>query len=91
MAFFLSYFFQIGEDSYHLTVGESIFLPRNVAHAWTQESERGKMIVTVQPAGKLEDFFVTMAGLQHEPSQNEIKEIFSDNDMLVVGPPIKIN
>ena len=70
-----SYFFQVGEDKYSLTVGESIFLPRNVPHAWTQASEKGKMIVTVQPAGKLEDFFVTMAALQHEPKPggNQLK------------------
>jgi quercetin dioxygenase-like cupin family protein len=86
-----SYFFQVGDDKYSLTVGESIFLPRKVPHAWTQASEKGKMIVTVQPAGKLEDFFVTMAALQHEPNQEEIAQIFSDNDMQVVGPPLKIN
>lgn len=86
-----SYKFQIGEDKYDLTSGDSIFLPRKVAHAWTQVSEKGKMNVTVQPAGKLENFFVTMAGLKHEPSQQEIKKIFSDNDMQVVGPPLKID
>ena len=86
-----SYKFQVGDDRYDLTTGDSIFLPRKVAHAWTQVSGKGKMIVTVQPAGKLENFFVTMAALDHEPSQQEIAKMFSDNDMQVVGPPLKID
>jgi hypothetical protein len=45
----------------------------------------------MQPAGKLENFFVTIAALNHEPSQQEIAKIFADNDMQVVGPPLKID
>jgi quercetin dioxygenase-like cupin family protein len=86
-----AYKFQVGDDKYDLATGESIFLPRKVAHAWTQVSEKGKMTVTMQPAGKLENFFVTMAALDHEPTQPEIAKIFADNDMQVVGPPLKIN
>lgn len=85
------YKFQVGEEKYDLKVGDSIFLPRKVAHAWTQASEKGKMIVTMQPAGKLENFFVTMAALDHPPSQEEIAKIFSDNEMQVVGPPLKLD
>nr|WKN39747.1 cupin domain-containing protein [Tunicatimonas sp. TK19036] len=84
-----AYYFQVGDEKYDLTVGDSIFLPRAVPHAWTQVSEKGKMTVILQPAGKLENFFVTMAALDHEPSPDEIKKIFADNDMQVVGPPLK--
>ncbi len=86
-----SYYFQVGEDKHTLTAGDSIFLPRKVPHAWTQVSEKGKMTVTMQPAGKLEDFFVTMSALDHEPTAAEIAKIFADNEMQVVGPPLKIN
>lgn len=86
-----AYKFQVGNDKYELTTGDSIFLPRKVAHAWTQVSEKGKMTVIMQPAGKLENFFVTIAALDQEPSQQEIAKIFSDNDMQVVGPPLKID
>jgi quercetin dioxygenase-like cupin family protein len=85
------YYFQVGEEKYHLSVGESIFLPRKVPHAWTQVSERGKMTVTFQPAGKMEEFFVTMAGLKEEPTPEQIAKIFVDNEMQVVGPPLKIS
>lgn len=84
------YYFQVGDDKFNLSKGDSIFLPRKVPHAWTQASETGKMTVTMQPAGKLEEFFVTMAALDHEPTKEEINKIFADNDMQVVGPPLKI-
>lgn len=86
-----AYKFQVGEDKYDLTTGDSIFLPRKVAHAWTQVSERGKMLVTMQPAGKLENFFVTMAALDHQPGQEEIAKMFSDNEMQIVGPALKLD
>ena len=85
-----AYYFQVGDEKYHMAVGDSIFLPRNVPHAWTQKSETGKMTVILQPAGKLEDFFVTMAGLDHEPTPKEIERIFEKNDMTVIGPPLKL-
>ena len=86
-----AYKFQVGGDKYDLITGDSIFLPRQIAHAWTQVSEKGRMTVTLQPAGKLENFFVTMASLTHEPTKEEISKIFADNDMLVVGPPLQVD
>lgn len=85
-----AFYFQVGDEKFNLTIGDSIFLPRKVAHAWTQISEKGKMTVILQPAGKLENFFVTMSRLDHEPTQSEIAKIFADNDMQIVGPPLKI-
>lgn len=86
-----SYYFQVGDEKFSLTAGDSIFLPRKVPHAWTQVSEKGKMTVTMQPAGKLEDFFVAVAALDHEPTPKEMEKLFADNEMQVVGPPLKIN
>ncbi|MBJ6118684.1 cupin domain-containing protein [Pontibacter sp. BT310] len=85
------YYFQVGSDKYRLKAGDTIFLPRKVPHAWTQLSETGSMTVTVQPAGKLENFFVTMAGLTEEPSPDLIAKIFADNEMQVVGPTLRID
>ena len=85
-----SYYFKVGEDKFHLATGDSIFLPRKVPHAWTQVSEKGKMVVVFQPAGKMENFFVTMAALDHEPTPEEVAKMFIANDMQVVGPPLKI-
>ena len=48
------------------------------------------MTVTFQPAGKLEEFFVTMQALDQEPNPAEVAKIFADHEMQVVGPPVKI-
>ena len=84
------YYFKVGTDKHRLGVGDSIFLPRNVPHAWTQVSEKGKMTIIFQPAGKMEEFFVTMAGLKNEPTAEENSKIFTENEMQIVGPPLKI-
>ena len=84
------YYFQVGEEKYSLKVGEYIFMPRKVPHAWTQVSEKGKLTVTFQPAGKMEEFFITMAGLENEPSAEEVAKIFAENEMQIVGPTLKI-
>lgn len=86
-----AYYFQVGDEKHNLSIGDSIFLPRKVPHAWTQVSEEGKMTVVVQPAGKLENFFLTMSALDHEPTPNEIEKIFADNEMQIVGPPLAID
>jgi quercetin dioxygenase-like cupin family protein len=84
------YYFQIGDDKFHAVAGDTIFLPMKVPHAWTQVSDKGKMTVTFQPAGKMEKFFVTTAALDHEPTREEMASIFEENEMTIVGPPLKI-
>ena len=83
------YIFQVGEHRYELQTGDSIFLPRQKPHAWKQISQSGIMTVVAQPAGKLENFFVSIAALDHEPSSAEIAVIFLANEMKVVGPPLR--
>lgn len=85
-----SYYFKVGDDTFSLNAGDSIFLPRAVPHAWTQIAPKGRMVVMFQPAGKMEDFFVAMAGLDHEPAPAEIARLFEENEMKVVGPPLKL-
>ncbi|MGZ8561772.1 MAG: cupin domain-containing protein [Flavisolibacter sp.] len=85
------YLFRINNQTYELHAGDTIFLPRNVPHAWTQKSEKGKMNVLVQPAGKLEEFFIKMASLDTEPDQATIAKIFADHEMVIVGPPLVLN
>ncbi len=85
------YYFQVGEEKYELKVGDSIFLPRKIPHSWIQVSQKGRMIVTLQPAGKLEEFFLAMAALKTTPTPEEVAKIFEAHEMKVVGPPVQIN
>ncbi|GAA3994060.1 cupin domain-containing protein [Hymenobacter fastidiosus] len=82
------YYFQVGAEKYSLTTGECIFLPRQVPHSWIQVSATGRMTVTFQPAGKLEEFFVALAALKVPPTPEELARIFAAHDMQIVGPPV---
>lgn len=83
------YLFQVGDQKYRMKPGDTIFLPRNVQHAFVQLTEKGKVIVSYLPAGKMEDFFKTTDAWTLPPSQEEIVRVFEAHDMKVVGPPLK--
>ena len=83
------YLFQVGDEQYRMKPGDTIFLPRKVQHAFVQLTERGKVIVSYLPAGKMEDFFKTTDAWTLPPSQKEIERVFEAHEMKVVGPPLK--
>jgi quercetin dioxygenase-like cupin family protein len=83
------YLFQVGEDKYQMKSGDTIFLPRNVQHAFIQLTEKGKMIVSYLPAGKMEAFFQVSDQWTLPPTKEEIVKVFEDHDMKVVGAPLK--
>ena len=85
-----SYYFQVGDEKFKLEAGDSIFLPRNIPHAWSQVSSKGKMTVIFQPAGKMEEFFIALQNIDHVLSQHELAQMFIDSDMRIVGPVLKI-
>ena len=83
------YLFQVGMDQHKLTAGDTIFLPRKVQHAFVQLTEKGKMVVSYQPAGKMEAFFKVINEWNSPSTKVEIEKVFEDHDMKVVGPPLK--
>jgi quercetin dioxygenase-like cupin family protein len=83
------YLFQVGTDKYKLKSGDTIFLPRKVAHAFIQLTDRGRMIVSYSPAGKMEAFFNVTSTWTAPPTREEIIKVFEEHDMKVVGPPLK--
>lgn len=83
------YQFQVGDDKYQMKAGDTIFLPRNIKHAFIQLSEKGKVIVSYIPAGKMEDFFKTTDSWTSPPTNDVIVKAFEDHYMKVVGPPLK--
>ena len=85
------YVFIVGDEKFELSAGDTIFLPRKVPHAWTQLSQKGKMNVIVQPAGKLEAFFLTMAAFTADPGREQVAKAFSDHEMEIVGPQLQVD
>ena len=48
----------VGNERFHLSAGESVFMPRKVKHRWSCLSDKpGKIINVYQPAGTMEEFF----------------------------------
>lgn len=83
------YTFQVGDDMYRMKTGDTIFLPRNVQHAFVQLTDRAKVIVSYMPAGKMEEFFKVTDAWTSPPTKEEIAKVFEDHDMKIVGPPLK--
>ncbi len=84
------YLFQVGDDNYQMKAGDTIFLPRNVQHAFVQLTEKGKVIVSYLPAGKMEDFFAVTDKWTSLPSKEEIYKVFAEHGMQVVGAALKV-
>jgi quercetin dioxygenase-like cupin family protein len=84
------YLFQVGDRKYSMKPGDTIFLPRNIPHAFIQLTEHGKMIVSYLPAGKMEAFFQLTDQWSASPTKEEIVTVFKDHDMEIVGPPLKV-
>lgn len=83
------YLFQVGKEQYRLKTGDTIFLPRNIPHAFAQTSSTGKLFFMFQPSGKMEDFFRALGALKTPPTPEEGARIFAAHDMQVVGPPLQ--
>ncbi len=83
------YIFQVGDEKYRMNAGDTIFLPRKIQHAFVQLSEKGKMIVSYLPAGKMEEFFKVTDRWTSPPTLEIVKKVFEDHDMQVVGPPLR--
>jgi quercetin dioxygenase-like cupin family protein len=84
------YLFQVGEDIFQLREGDTIFLPKNIPHAWSQVGMKGRMMVIFQPAGKMENFFLKLSSLQTVPTPKQIAKIFEEHEMKIIGPPLKV-
>ena len=58
---------RVGSDDYRILAGGSIFGPRMVPHTWQNIGiEQGKLLVLVQPAGQLEEFFMEFSELMQD-------------------------
>jgi quercetin dioxygenase-like cupin family protein len=84
------YLFVVGEEQHQLKAGDTIFLPRQVPHTWTQLTDTGKLVYFLQPAGQMEDFFRARSGQQTPLSAAEREKLFNDHGMRTLGPPLPV-
>ena len=94
---------EVGKKRFHLGTCESMFIPRNIEHAWAAVSVPAKIINTYQPAGKIEEFFHVLAKFKDLPTREQaiekshtaeqvdgLKRVFEAHGMIVTGPPLDI-
>jgi len=85
------YVIEVGEERYELGPGDSVLAPREVAHVWAHVGEgTGRLIVALQPAGQIEEFFDELARLGSSPGLEELRRAFSSHGMELAGPPLSI-
>lgn len=79
------YKFVCGDLVTELGPGDTIFLPRKIAHQWLQLTEKGTLIYAVSPAGGLEDFF-REANNMKDPTPAKMDALSTKYGMRNVGP-----
>lgn len=69
-----------------------MFVPRKVHHGFDcVSSQPGKLLVKLQPASNMEEFFRQIAGAFSStgaPDLVAIQKIYQAHDSAIVGPPV---
>jgi DNA-binding transcriptional MerR regulator len=86
---------QVGRKRFRVGSGESVFLPRKVAHVWAcAGAQPGRIINVYQPAGRMEEFFREVGKYDGKPnihqvlSLDQFDQLFQAHGMKVLGPPL---
>ena len=83
--------FEVGDEKFSLRPGDSLFAPRMVPHVWAYVGDNpGRLLLAVQPAGSLEEFFMKSCKMTRPPSPEEAEKQFAAHGMKVVGPPLTV-
>jgi mannose-6-phosphate isomerase-like protein (cupin superfamily) len=84
--------FEVGDDKFMLRPGDSLFAPRLIPHVWAYIGNKpGKLLLAVQPAGSLEEFFMTSCRMTRLPTPQEAEQSFAAHGMKVVGSPLTVS
>lgn len=81
--------FEVGDEKFVLGPGDSLFAPRKIPHVWAYIGDKpGTLLLAVQPAASLEEFFMKSCNMTQPPSPQEAEQLFAAHGMKVVGPPL---
>ena len=82
---------EIGGELFEARVGDSLFAPRKVVHAWAPIGvEPATMIFTLTPAGDFDGFVRDADAHGRLPTPDEANAIFEARGMQIVGPPLDV-
>lgn len=84
--------FEVGDEKFTLRPGDSLFAPRMIPHVWAYTGDKpGTLLLAVQPAGSLEEFFMKSCKMTSPPPPEEAEKQFAAHGMKVVGPPLAMS
>lgn len=84
--------FEVGNEKFVLRPGDTLFAPRMIPHVWAYVGEKpGTLLLAIQPAGSLEEFFMKSCAMTRTPTPQEADQLFAAHGMKVVGPPLALS
>ncbi|MFD2721301.1 cupin domain-containing protein [Hymenobacter monticola] len=79
---------QVGEEKFTLRVGDLIFLPRNIPHAFLTLSDTGRMVFMTHPSAGTEMLFKQLAALPPTATLDDAQKIHVANGCRILGPKL---
>jgi mannose-6-phosphate isomerase-like protein (cupin superfamily) len=84
--------FVVGDETFRLRPGDSLFAPQKVPHVWACGSDTAETLtITVSPAGTFETFIRDAAKLTKPPTTEEDARAFAAHGMKLLGPPLRVD
>jgi quercetin dioxygenase-like cupin family protein len=87
------FIFEADGAQYALKPGESILIPRMIAHRFQNTgTSTGQVLILAQPSGTLEQFFEEFLALSLSElgGGSKLTELFARHGMEVLGPPLPV-
>lgn len=83
--------FEVGGQKHQLSEGMSVLLPRAIPHRWKNTGGDGRLLILVQPAGRMEQFFdrVSKATPEERKDMALAQQVFRECGMDLLGPPME--
>ena len=79
------------EEKFVLQPGDSLFASGMDPHVWAYTGDKlGTLLLAVQPAGSLEEFFMKSCEMTKPPAPEEGEKSFAAHGMKVVGTPLNL-
>ncbi len=78
--------FEVGDETFDLAPGDSLWGPRGVPHVWASTGASGRIVIGFFPAGHMEAFFREVTRGDAMPGQDP--ELWQAHGMQLMGPPL---
>jgi mannose-6-phosphate isomerase-like protein (cupin superfamily) len=85
------FLFKVGEETFTVKTGDTVFGPRQVPHAFSKVGEgEARLLMFFQPAGKMEEMFKKISeGVTKNMTEEELDNFRHEHGIKKVGPALK--